>query len=148
MAIWGVSDPIPIALVGQTVGAADVACPAGVETNVISFGGVTALSPGGYYPIIDLALAIVLGATPPTALVVAAKVGAGSDFDSFATAIGLLVALATLGVSPTLVGANSTVNYYPGVSTINITVLPTGQPVTCKFVGSRATLSLIRGLDL
>ena len=148
MAIWGVADPTPAALVYGTVAAGDVDCVAGTETTVITTGPLAGLSPGPYYPLILCALTVVLGAAAPSALQFAFRLGAGSDVDVYVVEPGLLVALAEFIVPVYLVGVNSASAWQGAGSTINITGLATTNDATVKFVGSRALVGLSRGPDI
>src|SRR5271163_4157656 len=84
-----------------------VACPAGSGTIVLDSGAsplIAAGAGGGFYLFTDLQLVILLGATPPTAMVVALNlVTAGANQDTYTVPPALLVANATIIVGPTLV---------------------------------------------
>ena len=148
MAIWGVADPLPQPAVYGTVAAGDVSLALGVETTFITTGALSGLNPGPYFPQIWLTATIVLGATAPTALVIAFKLGAGSDVDTYTVEPGLLVNSAELAISVVLIGTNSLTAWQGAGSTINITGLASTHAATAKFVGSRAVVGLFRGPDL
>lgn len=143
MSIWGVNQ----SLAGPTIATAgsDVACPAGSETNVVSANVPTGFSGINGVMMVDIACAIVLGATPPTALVIALRLGSGADLDSYTISPAALVANAILQIAPTLTsnlsrtGGNSS-------GTMNVTVNPTGQAVTLK-ANARALFSYQLGND-
>lgn len=129
MSIWGVNNSPPNPVVVTAGG--DVACPAGSETNVLS-GTVTVPTPGANFAVVsDVMGVVVLGATPPTAMVIAARQGAGADYDTWTIPPSALVANAILQVYPTLAGTFGK-NALAAGATINITVNPTGQAVTFK----------------
>lgn len=143
MSIWGVNQALPNPSI-VTAGA-DVACAAGAETNVLS-GTITAVGPGQNLALqSDVACVIVLGATPPTAMTINARVGAGADYDSWTVPPAVLTASANLALAPSLVGTFAR-NALAAGSTINITVNPTGQAVTFK-AQSRVVHSLFIGAD-
>lgn len=143
MSIWGVNQALPNPSI-VTAGA-DVACAAGTETNVL-IATISSVAPGQNLSLqSDLACIIVLGATPPTAMVIAARVGAGADYDAWTVPPAALVASANLSLSPSLLGT-FTRNALAAGSTINITVNPTGQAVTFK-AQSRVVHSLFIGAD-
>lgn len=148
MGDWGTAQEQYVLTNLATVGGADVAVPAATETTVITSGAIFQPVPGPYYPLVDITLAILLGATPPTAMVIAFKIGAGSDVATYTLPPAILVANATVLPGVTLAGLNSKAAWVSPGSTINITVNATGQAVTCKNVGSVATVSLVRGLEL
>ena len=129
MSIWGVNQSLPNPSI-VTAGS-DVACPAGSETNVLS-ATITAATPGLNLALqSDIACVVVLGATPPTAMTINARVGAGADYDSWTVPPAVLTASANLHLAPSLLG-NFARNALAAGSVINITVNPTGQAVTFK----------------
>jgi hypothetical protein len=148
MAIWGVQQEGTIGAFFGCVGAADVTLTSSTEVTFITTGALFAASPGSYYPLIWLHVAILFGATAPSALVLAFKLGSGSDVDTYTVAPALLVNSATLNLSVPLVGVNSKTSWGGAGSTINITANGTGQASTAKNVGCRAVVQLFRGLDL
>ena len=132
MSIWGVDQSLANAVI-VTAGS-DVACSAGAETNVLS-GTVTVGTQGANIQLTsDMMGYVVLGATPPTAMVIAARVGAGADYDTWTVAPAALVANAVLPIYATLSGIFARGALAAG-STINMTVNPTGQAVTFKATG-------------
>lgn len=143
MSIWGVNQSVgnpQIATAGS-----DVACPAATETNVLAITLPTA-SPGLNLAIlVDTMVTILLGATPPSAMVIAMRVGAGADIDTYTFPPGGLTANALLQLSPTLAAIFSRGSYTNG-ATLNITVNPTGQAVTLK-AQSRAVLAVNLSAD-
>ena len=147
-ALWGNAIPIPAAASYGNIGAVDVACPSATETNVVTTGALVALNNGAYYPEIWGVLAILLGATAPSALVCAFRLGAGADVDTYTVPPALLTNAATLMVQINLVGVNSASAWVGAGSTINVTINPTGQAVTCKAVGTKVVVALNRGPDL
>lgn len=143
MSIWGVNQALPNPAI--VTAAADVSCPAGSETNVLS-ASITAPAPGQNLAMqSDIACVIAIGATAPSAMTINARVGAGADYDSWTVPPALLVANANLSLAPSLVGTFAR-NALAGGPTINITVNPTGQAVTFK-AQSRAVHAVFVGAD-
>ncbi len=144
--VYGIANPIPIPAI-YTAGA-DVTLTAGSELTIITTGAISAASPGDYYPEIWLCVAIAFGATAPTALTFAFKLGAGADVDSLAVAVASMVINTTGYYTVPLIGANSSTAWLGAGSTINITALAATTAATFKFAGSRALVALRRGPDL
>jgi len=146
MSVWGIAQPFAIPPI-VTAGS-DVVVTAGTETNVLSSATLVATNIGNWYPFIVGVAAVLLGATPPTALVVAVRIGAAADFDTYTVAPAVLTANATLMIPLAFVGANSKTQWNPGGGgVINVTLLSTAQNVTLKAVGSRAVMALNLGTD-
>lgn len=130
------------------VAGSPVAVPAGGKTTCLQFGTTPLLNAGaagGWYLLADCNLAFLLGATPPTALVITLDLTAGANQDSYTVPPALLVANATIIVSPTLVAPNSGAIWYPTGDNPVITANPTGQAITFQNVGSRVTVALYQG---
>jgi hypothetical protein len=131
------------------VAGSDVACSAGVKTTVLAYGIsplLAAQAGGGFYLLADCQLVFVLGATPPTALVITLDLPtAGANQDTYTVPAALLVAAATLIVSPTMLVPNSGSVWFPTGDNPTFTANPTGQPVTFGHIGSRVTLALYAG---
>ena len=143
--VYGIASPL--ALPASYTAGADVTLTAGTETTIITSGVINAPGPRDYYPLIWLAVAILFGATAPTALTFAFKLGAGSDVDSQAVAVASMVANATTYYYIPLIGANSGTAWVGTGSTINITALAATTAATFKFAGSRALVALLPGPD-
>jgi hypothetical protein len=143
--VYGVAQPLPLPAVYTPSG--DVTCNSSTETTCITTGAINAGNPFDYYPLIWGVATIYLGGTAPSALVLAFKIGAGSDVDTLTVDPGQLVNSAKLMIPFMLVGANSASAWSGAGSTINITANATGQAVTFKQVGSRAIVALLRGPD-
>jgi hypothetical protein len=145
--VYGIASPLPLAAVYGCVAGADVTLTAGTEVTFITTGAISAPGPGDWYPIIWGVLVDYLGATAPSALVIAFKIGAGSDVVTYTVDPGQLVNSAKIVVPFFLVGTNSGSAWIGGGSTINITANGTGQASTAKNVGSWAAVMLARGPD-
>lgn len=143
MSIWGINQALPNPSI-VTAGA-DVACPAGTETNVLS-ATITAAAPGQNLALqSDVACVISLGATPPTAMTINARVGASADYDSWTVPPVVLAASANLSLAPSLMGTFAR-NALAAGSAINISVNATGQAVTFK-AQSRVVHTVFIGAD-
>lgn len=143
--LYGVANPLPLPAVYSP--ASDTTCSAGSETTVITSGAIAQTLNGSSYPRIDGVLTILLGGTAPSALVLAFKLGSGSDVDTYTVEPGLLVNSAELIIPLHLLGVSSATAWVGSGSTVNVTVNATGQAVTCKKVGSRAIIGIFRGSD-
>ena len=141
---WGTA--MPVILPAFTFGGSDINCVAGVETTIQSQ-GLAAISPGIYYPMIFFNMIITIGATPPSQIVVAGKIGAGADFQTIGTNPVLLVANANLVMTGLMVGTPSDVPWRGAGSTVNVTITSTGQAVVSKGSGSYVQWFLMRAPD-
>jgi hypothetical protein len=147
--LYGVAQPVPMPiLVGTVGGGVDVACPAGTETTVFTFPTYAALDHGAYYPVVTLNGCVTLGATIPTQLVFAFKLGAGSDVTASGVPANLFTANGNLFFSTVMFGINSLVSWVAPGSVVNVTLNPTGQAVTMRGSGAQCMLQLFRGPDL
>lgn len=145
--LYGVSNPLALPVAYGPIGGTNVPCPAGSETNVITSGPIAAISPGFYYPMLWLSLSILYGGTLPTQIIVAFRIGAGSDVDSVFIPTNSLVASTANVFSATLIGASSQVAWQGSGSTINVTLSPSAQAITLQLTGSRAAIALFRAPD-
>lgn len=135
--LYGVANPNPLPVSAFTIGAINISCPAGVETNCCSIAANPTLSQGVYYPFVVGQLFVTLGATAPGALTVGARIGAGADFDQAGFTVVLLVAAGTIEWTVNLFGVGTILSYPTGALTLNVTLNPTGQPVTCLAGGTK-----------
>jgi hypothetical protein len=130
--------------------ASDTAVPAGGKTTVLQYGSsplLFVMAGGGFYLFADLNLVILLGATAPSAMVVTLDLPtAGANQDTYTVPPAILVNSATIVVAATLFVPTSGTIWFPTGDNPTITVNPTGQAVTAKAVGTRATLALYQGL--
>lgn len=143
MSIWGVNQSLPNPSIATA--ASDVSCPSATETTVITVAGSGATPGLNVIAEISVSCVIVIGATAPSAMVIAAKVAGGSDFDTWTVPPALLTANAVLALGVVLEGIQS--RSTPGSGgAFNVTVNPTGQTVTFK-AQSRAVLTYSIGAD-
>jgi hypothetical protein len=145
--IYGVAAPNPLPASYGCVGAADVTLTAGAEVTFITTGAIAALNPGDYFPLIYGVLALAMGGSAPAAVVLAFKLGAGSDVATYTVPPAVLVASTTILIPFFFVGANSGSAWIGAGSTINLTANCTTNAGTAKNVGSYAIVALMRGPD-
>lgn len=131
-----------------TVGAADVTCNPGVETNVITSPVLLAPSPGYFYVWASGILTLAIGATAPTNIAISIRIGAGADSMGFNINSFLLVANTALMVPIALYTPESQVPWQGAGSTVSITVNPTAQLVIARLQGTSVCLGLLRGTDV
>jgi hypothetical protein len=99
------------------------------------------------YPILMGVLTIVLGATPPSAVVISYATTSGTAIASFTVEPGLLTASAELMIPIFLAGPLSSSLYVgTGVDPL-IQVNCTGQAATAKKVGSQVLFQLVPGVE-
>jgi hypothetical protein len=145
---YGIADSPYLASSFGCVSGADVTLTAGSEVTFITTGTIKANISADYYPLIIGNLALAMGGSAPTALVLAFKIGAGSDVVTFTVAPAVLVASTTINIPFCFVGANSGSAWFPTGSTINITGNATTNNGTAKNVGSYAVVWLVRGPNI
>jgi hypothetical protein len=142
--VWGTS--MPVSYPAKQILGSSPNCPAGVETTIWSQ-TLAAVSPGFYYPIVQGLIWVQNGATPPSQVVVAAKIGAGADFDSDGAPQSVFTANALYIMPFTLIGPSSEVPWRGAGSVVNMTVNPTAQAVTINGNGAFCWFSLVRAPD-
>jgi hypothetical protein len=133
MSIWGVSNAFP--LPRKVIPAGDVVLASGVETVIATVAALSAPRGGNAYPRCDLSLYVTLGAAAPSALVIAARVVGGADFDTFAVPPALLVNSATIYVSCFLIGTSARDVWQNPGQAIEITGKATAQAATALLSG-------------
>lgn len=132
---------------------ADVTLTAGATVTAIhsQSGGVGVpliqTNPIDVYPVIMGSLAILLGATPPSALVASYATTAGTAIVSYTFPPALLLANATIQVPIFFVGPLSSSLYTGTGKDPLIQVNCTGQAATLKAVGSQALFLLMLGVE-
>lgn len=147
MSNWGTAMP---GWVSPPVGAgADVACPAGTETNVL-IGATNLILPNAvdYFLMVSGVMVVTFGASPPTALSIGARIQGAADFDSQTIYPSLLVASATLICPFTLSSPTSRSLWANTAGPVCISVNPTAQAVTARANGSRYCLAALVGFDV
>jgi hypothetical protein len=145
--IYGIAAPNALPLAYGPVGAADVTLTAGSEVTFIAAAGVAALNQGDYYPVIWGMVSLVFGVAAPTALVLAFKIGSGSDVDTITVEPGLLVNSTEICIPFMFVGIVSASVWLGSGATVNITGKATTNAATAKAAGTRAIVALMRGPD-
>ena len=146
MSIWGIANPLPIPQF-VTFGS-DVPLPAGSSTQVVISGTFQAATGLNVYPWLMATFAILLGATPPTALQVTGNIPLTATFFTYVVPPALLVANATLLFTVGGAGASSRTTYAGAGNTIGISAQPTTQAATAKFVGTAMFCGLGLGPDV
>ena len=130
-------------------GGADVAVASGQVVTCLTIGGATGTlaqqNPGSVIAVVLGVIAILLGATPPTALVIFYTAQNGTDSDSYTVPPALLTANATINVPLALFGTAGASQWTGASVSPLIRVNPTSQAVTCKNVGSRCVFLLMGG---
>lgn len=130
------------------VSGADVTLTAGTEVTFITSGVLKTNWAIDAYPLITGVLAVAFGGSAPTALVLAFKLGSGSDVVTYTVAPALLANSATIAIPFMFVGANSASAWFPTGSTINITANAATNAATAKNVGSYAMVQLLKGPNI
>ena len=142
--LYGVANaPIITSLVGQSA----VACPAGVATVVASVGPIIAPSQGFFYPACFWMTDVTYGASVPSSVTYAFRIGAGSNLDAAQVSPLTFVAAATYDATICMFGPASSVPWLAPGSTVNFTVTPTAQGVTANSVAGRIWFALFRAPD-
>jgi hypothetical protein len=77
--LYGVASPTPFPGFAQLIGGANIACPAGVETNIFQINPPVIVSPGMYYPWAYGVVNWVVGATGITFLTINFRINNGAD---------------------------------------------------------------------
>lgn len=127
------------------IGSADVACGAGVETNIVSIPGTTAYGPGTWLPGFLGSVAVALGATPPTFLNIGLRINNGADIVIQSVPNLALVASATLMIPLMLwSGTSSGTQWLAPGQTLQLSLSPGAQAITAKQTGSMIYYWLMR----
>lgn len=145
--LYGVANVLSPFSTFTLIGGADVACPAATETNIIAATLAGQDTSGFYFPFAFATVVLLMGATPATSITLAIRVGAGADMNTQAIPPAVLVANATVVFPLHIRGTTSQAAYQSPGSVINLTVNPTAQAVTAKFVGCHAAMGLTRASD-
>lgn len=145
--LYGVANAPAAAGSIYCIGSADINCPAGTETNVFDGGLSVAPSQGWFYPLAWVTCVISLGATAPSALAFALRVNNGADQFTIGANAALLVANTTTDYTYGFAGQSAQIPWMGTGGHIQISVNPTGQPVTLRYAGSMMTAMLLRAPD-
>lgn len=142
--LYGVANA-PILAILQ--GAAQIACPAGTTTPVISTGPLIAPSQGFYYPAVFWFIDVTFGATLPNPVQFGFRIGAGSNLDTVQFDQAALVASSTIQTSVMMFGPASSVPWVAPGSSLSCVITPTGQAITNNSAAGRAWFALFRAPD-
>lgn len=145
--LYGLANPVPNLGWFDTIGSANVSCPAGVETNVIQSGALAALDHGVYYPVCWANLVLTMGATQPTNLILGLRLNNGADvanqvFNIPAGSGGLALTFIFIAAGVTMPTA-----FWPPGSSLQVTANPGTNAITCNFSYSKAILGIFRAAD-
>lgn len=130
---------------------APVTLTAGVETAIVATSATLVGVPNQDYIVVVVGCCVVLmGATPPTGLVIAARYSGGADFDTQTVDSGLLTANATIEIPIVLVGANvrAAANGNVGSGAVQVMGNSTAQASTARATSTKFAVLLIPGPDL
>lgn len=145
--LYGVANPVVNLGYYGTIGATGVTCPAGVETNVIQSGTITALDHGIYYPFCVGTMLVQFGASIPTALTFALRLNSGADLISTSAYVPASAASAGIEYSFPGVGPAMPTAFWPPGSNLQISVLAATNGVTVAFAFSNAIMGIMRAAD-
>ena len=145
--LYGVSNPIILPVQVGTVGGSNVTCNAGVETIVATSSPLVAISAGVYYPYIVGALLITTGATGPTGVTWAARIGAGADFLQVPMPGGMFGPTQWIQVPIFAVGPAATVPWQGTGSTLSVMLTATAQNITVQSLFTNLWMTLYRAPD-
>jgi hypothetical protein len=134
--LYGVATPNPLPVWVSTIGSANIACPAGVETNVVALAFNPALSSGWYYPNVWGLLGAQMGATAPSSCNIGLRLGNGADILAISVGSGLLVANGYWVYPVALAGFQLIMSNPYGANTFNVTLNPVGQAITASQNGT------------
>lgn len=145
--LYGVANAPGLPVLYNTIGGVDVALAAGVETNFIDTGVITAPSGGFFYPVAWLGVVLSFGATAPTSLNLNLRVNSGADQASIGLNVVFLVANTNLLTYYPLVGTPSQI-FAPGAGAhVQLSGLSAAQPTTARFAGTWVMIALFRAPD-
>lgn len=130
------------------IGGADVNCPAGSETNILTSPPLIAPSNGYFYAWASGIITLVCGTTPPTAITVGIRVGAGADTMQFGINTSFLTASDFFMVPIGLFTPESTIPWQGAGSTVSIGITPVTGLCVARVQGSSVCIGLLRGIDL
>lgn len=145
--LYGVANARLLLGMYNTIGGVPIACPAGVETNVVASNPQIGPSQGFFSPIAWVSLLVTLGATPPTSMLVGLRIASGADLVTVSPSPLLLTASANFYCNFCLVGASSQAPWVSPGSVVNISINPQGQAVTCQFGGTWCCIGITGAPD-
>ena len=145
--VYGVANTNPPPSFWGTIGGTDINCPAGVETNVVAATPTAPTYPGMFYPFATGVITITIGATPPGQVVMALRIGSGSDINTIFVWATLMTAGAHIPQSVSFYGYTVAISNPSATTIFNLTVNPSGQAVTVNAGGTYAWASWLRAPD-
>jgi hypothetical protein len=145
--LYGVANPVNLPQSVYFNPFSDVACPAGVETNVIPSNPFVALSNGYYFVTAVGTIYLAIGATAPSQVSINIRTNNGAD-DLGQGAAGFLLVANTTYAFPFYLFTTARQTVFQGAgATIQISVTSTGQPVTARASGSQCLMTMFRAPD-
>lgn len=144
--LYGVANAPSFSVFANTIGSANIACPASTNTPIITTTAIVAPSQGYFYVLAWINAEVLIGATPPTSLTFTIAIGAGSFVNGVGPA-GSMIASTTELVSAATFSANSQVAWISPGSTVSIACNPFAQPVTVNNAGTWAMFTIMRAPD-
>ncbi len=145
MSIWGAANPLP--LPQSIIQAADVTLTAGSEILIATTTAIKAPAGANVYPWVWGSLTFLMGATAPTALVLAFRFNGGSDVVTYPVPAALLANLATIQIPIFMVGANSKSAFAGAGAIIEVTGNATTTACTAVKIGTVIQVGLGLGPD-
>jgi hypothetical protein len=143
--VWGTANPLIVPTIATS--GSDIVLTAGAFLGIFQSPNMIGPSPGNYYPMVFGTLAILLGATPPTALNYYISVNGGSGMDQQFVPAALLIANATLNLPIFMIGTSSGTAFSAPGGYVSLGAQAITQPATFKFATSRMIVTLFRGPD-
>lgn len=144
--LYGVANAPGLPVFATNIGNANIPCPAGSWTPVITSPAMIAPSAGYFYCMIWTTTIIAQGATVATALFAAAQIGAGSVANQVGLGGQAFVANATELVSLFTFSSPSQTAWQGAGSTVSLNLQAVTNAVTC-YANSEACFVLLRAPD-
>lgn len=145
--VYGVANPNPIPTLSGTIGAADVAIPAGTETNFSSTPANLPTLPGWFYPAIYGNVTITFGATPPTLVNINCRLNNGADIESMVIHGGFYVANGSLLVPVNFQCQGTFVSNPSGTWNFQLSCTSASQGLTIRAAGTWLWCQWMRAPD-
>lgn len=145
--VYGIASPNPPPVGLTTIGAVDVACSAGVETNVISGAAPLPGQPGMFYPAWFGAIVLTFGATIPTLVTVASRLNNGADLNAMLVHGGFYTSNGSAIVPISFFYPSQVISNPSGTWNFQISVNSTGQALTVRTSQTYVNVQWVRATD-
>jgi hypothetical protein len=145
--LYGVANPVIAPLGTGTIGGANIALPANVETIIATSPALIAISNGIYYPAIFGQMCCQPNAAGLNAFTISARTGGGADWATQSYPINTLGAGQYLILPFIWFGPQSTVAWQGAGSVLNITATAGGVAGQALGVGTYFFCTLFRAPD-